>query len=292
MAKKAKVFLITSQKGGVGKTTNLINLATASVLDGLKSTVIIDADDQRSVLKWKQTAENDEKLNQYEYAFPQVTSPAAGVALGALIEALETNCEEIWIDTAGHFGSYGSAARQNLESILPYVDVVIMPLANSIFDMNSSKETVIVLEEYKNKMKPSCKFFILPTKVKGGVRGYQATLQTFDKKLMEYPEILEKWKYLSDYIPESKILNDSHEGGGNAFLPRKIPNVGDNYIRVLAEIYQFSAIESESGKRKNIEEIISNISPNIKSNRERAKKEKIEDQKGYDDSTDSEQIDE
>ena len=52
------IISVLNQKGGVGKTTLSINLASAFALAG-ESTLLIDADPQSSALDWQASREGD-----------------------------------------------------------------------------------------------------------------------------------------------------------------------------------------------------------------------------------------
>lgn len=54
------VIALVGNKGGAGKTTLCVNLATAFAQQ--HSTVVVDADPQRSSLQWRDIADNDDAL--------------------------------------------------------------------------------------------------------------------------------------------------------------------------------------------------------------------------------------
>lgn len=48
---KTRIVLFISQKGGAGKTVNIVNLATVSYYEGTKGIAILDCDTQKSAFK-------------------------------------------------------------------------------------------------------------------------------------------------------------------------------------------------------------------------------------------------
>ena len=46
------IVLIGSQKGGVGKSTKAVNIAGYLILKQGKTAIIVDADDQKSIMTW------------------------------------------------------------------------------------------------------------------------------------------------------------------------------------------------------------------------------------------------
>ncbi|NVN06711.1 ParA family protein, partial [Asaia spathodeae] len=56
---KPQTLAVIAQKGGTGKTTLTVNLATLAARDGLR-VAIVDCDPQRSALSWWQTREAED----------------------------------------------------------------------------------------------------------------------------------------------------------------------------------------------------------------------------------------
>jgi chromosome partitioning protein len=115
-----KTLAVISQKGGAGKTTLALNLATAAERAGL-TTAVIDLDPQASAKGWHDQRQQDT---------PAVISAQAA----RLVEVLETarahGAELVIIDTAPHSESASLAAARA-------ADLVLIPCRPGILDIRA-----------------------------------------------------------------------------------------------------------------------------------------------------------
>lgn len=123
------MFIVTilSQKGGTGKTTLAINLATASELAG-KPAVIIDLDPQASAKAW-QDSRGDKA--------PAVISAQASRLPELLDTARRHGAELVVIDTAPHSETASLAAARA-------ADLIFIPCRPGILDIRAISASVDV----------------------------------------------------------------------------------------------------------------------------------------------------
>lgn len=268
---KAKVILFVSQKGGCGKTTNLINLATASMFQGTRNVVICDIDPQRSATLW-QDDNREEKVKNFEYVLPQVVAPKQDVMPSQIIKILLDQMDEIWVDTAGFVGYQQDTTQMYLNDILPLVDIIITPLKPSKFDLNATKDTIEYINHISHNINLNVPKLLLPSDIKGGEKGV-SYVHNLLEPVLSLPEN-SGWTLMNTYIPYSGLFVKAHERGGNAFVPRKIERVTEAYVSALLEIREQLGLISESQKRDVVEDIISSL----QSTRQNASKEKRQDE--------------
>lgn len=272
MAKhQAKVLLIVSQKGGSAKTTNVLNLATASMFQGTRNVVILDCDPQRSALLW-QDDNRDERLKNFDYVLPQVVAPANDIMPSEIIKKLSDQMDEIWIDTAGFVGYSQDTAQMYLNDILPLVDIIITPLKASKFDLNATKDTIDYINFVGSNINLNIPKVLLPSDIKGGEKGI-GYINALLEPVLAQPEN-SAWSVLNTYIPYSGLFVKAHERGGNAFVPRKIEKVTEAYVAALLEIHEKLGLASGSKKRDAVQDIISSL----QTTRLNASKEKRQDE--------------
>lgn len=68
------IVLIGSQKGGVGKSTMAVNIAGYLILQQKKTAIIVDADDQKSIMTWSTTVRMLKGFHRSQWWPPQARS--------------------------------------------------------------------------------------------------------------------------------------------------------------------------------------------------------------------------
>ena len=120
-----KTIAIISQKGGAGKTTLSVHLATAAALAG-HNAAIIDLDPQGTAASWGDRREADA---------PEVVSGQAA-RLSTLIEAAQANgADFLVLDTAPNADQTALRAAQ-------LADVVLIPCRAATFDLEAIQATL------------------------------------------------------------------------------------------------------------------------------------------------------
>jgi chromosome partitioning protein len=122
-----KIVALISQKGGAGKTTLAVHLATRAAADG-RATAVIDLDPQGTAASWGDRRQEES---------PEVVSGQA-VRLPALMKAAEDNGAEFLIlDTAPNADQTASLAARA-------ADVVLIPCRPATFDLEAITTTLML----------------------------------------------------------------------------------------------------------------------------------------------------
>jgi chromosome partitioning protein len=122
-----KIVAIISQKGGAGKTTLAVHLATAAAAAG-RAAAIIDLDPQATAASWGDRREADA---------PEVVSGQA-VRLPTLIKAAEENgADFLVLDTAPNADQTASLAARA-------ADLVLIPCRPAAFDLEAIETTLLL----------------------------------------------------------------------------------------------------------------------------------------------------
>ena len=130
-----KIIVITSQKGGSGKTTLAAHLAVEAERSGDAPAWLIDTDEQGTLSQWHERREQDTP-QRAEMPFARLADGLANMA--------ERGAAYCFIDTAPTI-SEQSAALVNL------ADLVLIPVRPSPADLWAVSETVALV---KNAGKP------------------------------------------------------------------------------------------------------------------------------------------
>jgi len=119
-----KVVALISQKGGAGKSTLAVHLATCAHLSGYR-TAIVDLDPQATTRRWG---------DRREAEGPEVVSDHAS-RLGALLEAAKANgADLVVVDTAPN-------ADQAALTAARAADLVLIPCRPAAFDLEAIQAT-------------------------------------------------------------------------------------------------------------------------------------------------------
>jgi chromosome partitioning protein len=115
------VISIISAKGGVGKSTNTLNLAAA--LAKTHKVLIVDGDPQGSIAQWADCA-------RQELAFDVISEPDP--VIDRYIPRVKPHYDLILIDTPPSF-------REQMDSVLRSSDYLIIPLRPGLTDLWSTQ---------------------------------------------------------------------------------------------------------------------------------------------------------
>ena len=123
-ASNMKIIAIVSQKGGAGKTTLALHIATAAGTAGLSS-AIIDLDPQASAAGWSDSRQGEAPV---VVALPHTRLPQG------LQAATDGGAELVVIDTAPHSEAAAMAATRA-------ADLVLIPCRAGILDLRAISST-------------------------------------------------------------------------------------------------------------------------------------------------------
>lgn len=127
-----KTIAIISQKGGAGKTTLALHLATASVLAG-RNTAIIDLDPQASAAHWGDRRQEE---------LPVVLSAHATRLTHEMKRVEDMGGDVLIIDTAPHSDSAALEAAKA-------ADLVLVPCRPAILDIEAITNTLDLVKTTK-----------------------------------------------------------------------------------------------------------------------------------------------
>ena len=134
----ASVVTVAQQKGGAGKTTLVIQLATALAAAG-RRTALVDIDPQGSLTSWMRIREHRQR-DVPELRFAMV----AGWRLGVELDRLKREMDVIVVDTPPHTEIDAKAAIRGAE-------LVLVPCQPSSLDIWASQGTVELAAKEKRK---------------------------------------------------------------------------------------------------------------------------------------------
>lgn len=162
------IISLINQKGGVGKTTLSIHIASTIALAG-KKVLLIDADAQRSAIDWAAAREEDPILTVV--GMPSNT-------LHKQVKLLKEDYDYIVID--GPPRVYDVA-----KSCIAASDLVLIPIQPSPYDVWSAEEVLKLVREVKEPLSPYKEIkaaFILNRVIQKTVigRDVQEALQNYD----------------------------------------------------------------------------------------------------------------
>jgi len=124
-----QTIALIAQKGGVGKTTLAIHLATAFAATG-KNTLLLDLDPQASAAEW-----NDHRADET----PAVLSIQPSRLTKVLEEAKVMGADVVILDTAPHSESTALEAAKA-------ADLILVPCQPTIMDLRAMSKTVELLK--------------------------------------------------------------------------------------------------------------------------------------------------
>ena len=129
--KKPKVIAIAAQKGGVGKSTLAVHMATYAAQNGL-AVILLDADAQGSASGWAGIRNTDD---------PLVAKCAPGDIATTLKHA---QADVVFIDTA-------PAHSADITAVAKLADLTLIPTRPAIFDLMAITPTIDLVAAVKRK---------------------------------------------------------------------------------------------------------------------------------------------
>ena len=141
-----KRLLVANAKGGTGKTTLATNLAGLLAARGVR-TVLVDLDRQRSAVRW---------LERRPAGFPKIAGWAPDDERDE-VEAFDPQ----WAVYDSPAGLHG----KRLDRAMKRVDLIAVPLAPSILDMDATVDFLEALAEYKAVRKGECPVALVANRV-------------------------------------------------------------------------------------------------------------------------------
>ena len=132
------IITVAQQKGGAGKTTVLVQLATALAATGRK-VAVVDIDPQGTLTAWMRLREQEATV------VPGLRFAAiGGWRVEAELERLKREAEAILVDTPPH-------AETEAKVAIRAADLVLVPIQPSPADLWASRATVELARKQKSR---------------------------------------------------------------------------------------------------------------------------------------------
>lgn len=147
-----KIILVAAQKGGVGKSTTVTNLAAALALQG-HCPLLLDADEQPTSFLWWM-----ERTTLYTEIPPILCEQAYG-EIDSYLERLRSQHTYILVDAAGHDST-------EMRSAMLACDILLIPFKPSQADINTLPHMLDVVAKAQwvnDKLKAYAFLSIAPT---------------------------------------------------------------------------------------------------------------------------------
>jgi chromosome partitioning protein len=126
----AAIVTVAQQKGGAGKTTLVVQLATALAADG-RHVALVDIDPQGSLTAWMRRREHRSPQPPAELRFSMI----GGWRLSVELDRLKREADLILVDTPPH-------AQSDAKGAVRAADLVLIPCQPSPLDVWASAATI------------------------------------------------------------------------------------------------------------------------------------------------------
>jgi len=220
-----KVIALLAWKGGVGKSTLTINLATAAIEDGHK-VGIIDLDPQSSLSEWSDRREAEQPFvsDAKPRAVAQIVEAGRGIGLDLML-----------IDTPPN-------ATDEVEAALTVADTIIIPTGVALFDLKAVTRTVRVTTQAN---KP---FSVVLNRI-GNRSDREANRIRRELNKVGMP-------ILSEVIHDLKVFKNSSDLGLTA-IEQEPEGKGAGDVRAVWKLVSKQAgLRAKTRARKNVSEVV------------------------------------
>lgn len=154
------VITFASQKGGVGKSTLLLSIATALHYNFKKTVRVIDSDiPQNSIFelrefenkKLRESIEAWKKKEPTPFFFPKIIKEKRKMYPIQVLDLLEINHQGKFKEDLVLIDTLGTLNSQGYDELFNFTDYFIVPMSVDFFDFKATMEYVKLLEEAKRE---------------------------------------------------------------------------------------------------------------------------------------------
>jgi chromosome partitioning protein len=225
---------VLNQKGGVGKTTLAVNLATAAHLDGRK-TLLVDLDRQGSSLDWGAQRREGSKLQGLSVV--KVDKALRGPHFRELIDGRDV----VIFDGPPRLGEFIRAAAS-------LVDVVLIPLQPAAFDLWAAAETLEDLaqaDQIRSELgrEPVRRLFVMNRVVKGTLFATEVPKAIGEAGTLAKTSIHQRAAYVRTVAEGESVLTQKLD-----------PQAADEILELYREIFPDASITTSSKSTKTTKE--------------------------------------
>jgi chromosome partitioning protein len=203
------VISLINQKGGVGKTTAAINLASALSQRNFR-VLMVDADPQGSVLQWQATGANR------DFDVVQLSAPELDAQIGNHRQTFD----HVVIDSPPALSGISQA-------IAAASDLAIIPIAPSSLDIWSSRETIQLVTDVGRTHPGLAARLLVYRKIPGTRLAAEAreALASYELEIFK-TEISQRIAYVEAIVSGVSVLNYSP----NSVAAREIRSLCDEIL--------------------------------------------------------------
>ena len=154
MSAKAPVIAFVSPKGGAGKTTATLTLASELIYQTNSNITLIDADPNYPFKRWVQLGRKHDLLD--------VVFDESEETIVDNIEAAKANSSAVLVDLEG-------TKNMRVSYAVSQADLVIIPVQGSILDANEAAEAIKLIKRTEKAFKRSIEFGLLFTRMPAAI---------------------------------------------------------------------------------------------------------------------------